>query len=81
MATTVYDYDGQLFYKQGRPDFIAKACVTLCLVTYRHNNYVAVFTEEFIKRSNSFVFPMTKGEHSEVQVLNKIKMTEQTLHW
>jgi hypothetical protein len=79
--TTTYNGDGELFYKQGRPKFRFKACVTLCLVTYRHNNSVAEFTEEFIKRSRSFMFSRRKNLHTEQNALNKIKMTERTLDW
>jgi hypothetical protein len=79
--TTTYNDDGELFYKQGRPIFLFKACVTLCLVTYRHNNTVAEFTEEFIKRSSSFIFPRIKSLHTEDMALNEIKMTERTLDW
>jgi hypothetical protein len=78
--TTTYNGDGKLFYKQGRPIFF-KACVTLCLVTYRRNNSVAEFTKEFIKRSGSFKFPRKKRLHTEDKALNQIKITERRQRW
>jgi hypothetical protein len=81
MDTTTYDDNGELFYKQGRPEFFFKACVTLCLVTYRLNNYVAEFTEEFIKRSRSFMFPSKKSLHAEDMALKEIKMNERIQGW
>jgi hypothetical protein len=80
-GTTAYNDDGELFYRQGRPEFRFKACVTLCLVTYRLNNSVAKFTEEYITRSRSSFFPGMKPLHNEEKVLNEIKMTEWIHCW
>jgi hypothetical protein len=79
--TTPYIDDGELFYKQGRPEFLFKECVTLCLVTYRLNNSVAKFTEEFITRSRAYFFPGMKPLHTEEKALNEIKMIEWIHGW
>jgi hypothetical protein len=81
LDTTVYNDEGELFYKQGRPNFFSKACATLCLVTYRHKNSFAEFTEEFIRRSSSVMFPTMRSLHAEYLALIRIKMTENELDW
>jgi hypothetical protein len=79
--TTTYDGDGELFYKQGRPEFPFKGCVTLCFVTYKYNNSVDEFTKKFITRSSFSRFFRKKSSHAEDKALNEIKMTERTHGW
>ncbi|XP_023706903.1 uncharacterized protein LOC111864106 [Cryptotermes secundus] len=76
--TTTYNQNGELFYKQGRPHFFTKACVTLCLVRYKRNNAGAEFSVEFTKLSRAFQFPGKKSLHSEDMALSEIMRTEWT---
>jgi hypothetical protein len=79
--TTTYNYNGELFFKQGRPHFFTKACVTLCLVKYKNKNSGVEFSEEFTKHSSSFQFSRMKSIHAEDMAISEVIKTEWTLGW
>jgi hypothetical protein len=64
---------GELFLKQGRPEFPFSGCAILCNSTYRGGNLGEEMRSWTVKKSFPRVFPF---RHAEELVFNEIKDKE-----
>jgi hypothetical protein len=78
MTFGVFGSHGELFLKQGRPNFYLKGCAILCITTYK----VIGTGEELriIKVARSFPHPFRLG-HAENLVFIDVKLTETKHNW
>ena len=75
---SVFDSDGELFLKQGRPYFHLRGCTILCITTYR----VIRTGEEMRIRTVKRSFPHQFGlGHAENLVFNEVNLTEKKYNW
>jgi len=75
---SVFGSYGELFLKQGRPDFNLRGCAILCITTYR----VIKTGEELRTTTVIRSFPQPFGlRHAEDPVLNEVNLTEKKYNW
>lgn len=79
--STIYNRYGECFFRQGRPDFYMKQCVTFCVVVFQHNICKDQFCNEFVKRSIPLQFYTMKSLHAEDMALREIQLTERNENW
>jgi hypothetical protein len=73
-----YTIDGELFLKQGRPAFLLKGCVILCVTTYKVNASSEKLQISTVERSSP---NLLSNNHAEETTLNEIKRREQKNNW
>jgi hypothetical protein len=75
---SVFGSYGELFLKQGRPNFYLRGCAILCITTYK----VIKSGKELRIRTVARSFPQPFGlEHAENLVFNEINLTEKKDNW
>jgi len=78
MTFGVFGSCGELFLKQGRPDFYLRGCAILCITTYRLIGTGQVLRIKTVKRS--FPQPFALG-HAEDLALNEVNLIEKKHNW
>lgn len=73
MTYSKFGCDGELFLRQGRPNFPFRGCAILCITTYRVSNSGEELSTSTVKRSSPRLFPL---RHAEELVFNEIIVTE-----